>query len=382
MGLAPFGNPNPELEALVAEVLELTDDGYRIDADYLFYGRRSYGKFFSDALVARLGPPRGPNDPITDVHRDLARAVQSRLEQAGIHMAKRALRLTGSRNLCLAGGVALNCKMNGEINQAGVAENIFVQPISYDAGVALGAAQLVAMDNDEDCRFVMDHLYWGPGFTDEQIEATLRANRIAYRRADDVVAEAAAMVADGLIVGWFQGRMECGPRALGGRSILADPRDPDMKDTVNDRVKFREEWRPFALSIQEEHFAGYVEKPIASPFMILAFPVQEEHWDDIPSAMHWIDHSTRPQTVSRATNPLYWDVIEAFRQRTGVPGLLNTSFNVKGEPIVCSPLDALRCFYGTGMDALAIGSFIVEKAPEPGVDSAPDGSVPPATPAA
>jgi carbamoyltransferase len=363
MGLAPFGKPNAELEALVAKVLELTDDGYRVNADYLFYGRRSYGKFFSDALVARLGRPRGPDDPITDQHRDLARAVQARLEQAGIHMARRALRLAGSRNLCLAGGVALNCKMNGEINQAGIADDIFVQPLSHDGGVALGAAQLLAMRNDEDCRFRMEHLYWGPGYDDAQIEAALRANQIPYRQSHDVAEEAAAMIAAGKIVGWFQGRMECGPRALGGRSILADPRDPDMKDRVNDRVKFREEWRPFALSILEEHFAEYVEKPIASPFMILAFPVDEQRWNDIPSAMHWIDHSTRPQTVSKRTNPLYWQVIDAFRRRTDVPGVLNTSFNVKGEPIVCTPLDALRCFYGTGMDALAIGSFIVEKAP-------------------
>jgi carbamoyltransferase len=169
------------------------------------------------------------------------------------------------------------------------------------------------------------------------------------------------MIADGKIVGWFQGRMEGGPRALGGRSILADPRDPGMKDLVNDRVKFRESWRPFALSILEEHFADYVKKPAKSPFMIMAFDVADARRSDIPSAMHSADHTTRPQTVSRKTSPLYWDLIERFRGITGVPGVLNTSFNVKDEPIVCTPRDALRCFYGTGMDSLVIGDFILEK---------------------
>ncbi len=362
MGLAPFGSPNAEIEALVSEVLELTDDGFRVNADYLFYGRRSYGKFFSDALVERLGSPRGPKDPLTDRHRDLARAVQNRLEAAGLHLAKLALRLAGSQNLCLAGGVALNCKMNGEIHKQGVAQRLFVQPIAYDGGVSLGAAQVVAMDRGDDCRFVLDHLYWGPDYSDAEIEAVLRLSRVTYRRSDQPAEEAARLVAEGQIVGWFQGRMECGPRALGGRSILADPRDPAMKDRVNDRVKFREAWRPFALSIQEEHFAEYAKKPVASPFMIMAFEVADGMREGIQSAMHWVDHTTRPQTVSRQTNTLYWSLLEAFRLRTGVPGVLNTSFNVKDEPIVCTPRDAVRCFYGSGMDALVIGSFVIEKA--------------------
>ncbi len=362
MGLAPFGKPNAEIEALVADVLQLTDDGFRVNADYLFYGRRSYGKFFSDALVERLGSPRGVKEPLTDRHRDIARAVQSRLETAGIHLAKLALRLAGSQNLCLAGGVALNCKMNGEIHKQGVARQLFVQPIAYDGGVSLGAAQVVAMDKGDDCRFLLDHLYWGPEYSDAEIEAVLELNRVAYRRSEQPAEEAARLIAEGQIVGWFQGRLECGPRALGGRSILADPRKPEMKDRVNDRVKFREAWRPFALSIQEEHFAEYAKKPVSSPFMIMAFEVADGKHDDIQSAMHWVDHTTRPQTVSRQTNPRYWELLEAFRRLTGVPGVLNTSFNVKDEPIVCTPRDAVRCFYGSGMDALVIGSFVVEKA--------------------
>jgi carbamoyltransferase len=361
MGLAPFGERDPAVEGLVRDVLRITEDGYRLDADYLFYGPRSQGRFFSDALVARLGPPRGRNDPITDRHRAIARAVQDRLEEVGVHLATMALRLAGSRRLCLAGGVALNCKMNGEIHRRGVADEIFVQPLAYDGGVSLGAAQALAAERGDDPRFTMDHLYWGPGYAADRIEADLRASRVPYRRSDRVAPEAARMIADGKIVGWFQGRMEGGPRALGGRSILADPRRPEMKDLVNDRVKFREGWRPFALSILEEHFAEYVRKPAPSPFMIMAFDVADAKRGDIPSAMHSADHTTRPQTVSRRTNPLYWELLECFRGLTGVPGVLNTSFNVKDEPIVCTPRDALRCFYGTGMDALVIGDFILEK---------------------
>ena len=361
MGLAPFGAPDPDVEKLVREVLQITGEGYRIDADYLFYGPRSYGRFFSDAIVERLGPPRGRGEPLTDRHRSIARAVQDRLEEVGVHLASIALRVAGSRRLCLAGGVALNCKMNGELHRRGVADEIFVQPLAYDGGVSLGAAQALAAEKGDDPRFEMDHLFWGPAYGNDEIEAVLRASRARYRRSTRVAEEAAQMIADGKIVGWFQGRMEGGPRALGGRSILADPRNPEMKDLVNDRVKFREAWRPFALSILEEHFADYVKKPAKSPFMIMAFDVADARRSDIPSAMHSGDHTTRPQTVSRKTSPLYWELIERFRGITGVPGVLNTSFNVKDEPIVCTPRDALRCFYGTGMDSLVIGDCILEK---------------------
>ncbi|HEY2945654.1 MAG TPA: carbamoyltransferase C-terminal domain-containing protein [Vicinamibacteria bacterium] len=361
MGLAPFGAPDPDVEKLVRDVLQITEEGYRIDADYLFYGPRSYGKFFSDAIVERLGPPRGRDEPLTDRHRSIARAVQDRLEEVGVHLASIALRVAGSRRLCLAGGVALNCKMNGELHRRGLADEIFVQPLAYDGGVSLGAAQALAAEKGDDPRFEMDHLFWGPAYGNDEIEAVLRASRARYRRSARVAEEAARMIADGKIVGWFQGRMEGGPRALGGRSILADPRNPEMKDLVNDRVKFREAWRPFALSILEEHFAEYVKKPVKSPFMIMAFDVADARRSDIPSAMHSADHTTRPQTVSRKTSPLYWDLIDCFRGITGVPCVLNTSFNVKDEPIVCTPRDALRCFYGTGMDSLVIGDCILEK---------------------
>lgn len=222
---------------------------------------------------------------------------------------------------------------------------------------------LAARDAGDDCRFVMDHVQYGPEYDDAAIEAVLRRNGLRYRRCADIADTAAAMIADGKVIGWFQGRMEAGPRALGGRSILADPRHAGMSDVVNDKVKFRERWRPFALSLLAEYAADYLVAPIDAPFMVMAFEVIPERRHDIAAAIHSGDNTTRPQTVRRDVNPLFWRLIDAFRRRTGVPGVLNTSFNVKGEAIVCSPTDAVRCLYGTGLDALAIGNFLVEKAP-------------------
>jgi carbamoyltransferase len=361
MSLAPYGRPDPGLKRLMAEALRLTEDGVRVDAGLLFYGPRSRGRFFSDALEARLGPPRLPGEALTDRHRDIARAVQGRLEEAGLHLARRALRLSGSRRLCLAGGVALNCKLNGRIRRESGAAELFVQPLAHDGGAALGAAQLAALEQGEDCRFAMDHARWGPNYAPTEVEADLRLCRVPYRRVPDPAQEAARLIAEGRIVGWFQGRMECGPRALGGRSILADPRRPDMKDLVNARVKFREPWRPFAVSVQEERLGELVERPAPSPFMTMAFDVLPARCGDLAAALHAADGTTRPQTVSRRADPLFWALIEAFRLLTGVPAVLNTSFNVKDEPLVCSPRDALRCFSATGLDALVLGDLVVEK---------------------
>ena len=369
MGLAPYGRPDPALRLFVEEFLQLTDDGVRIDPELIFYGRRSYGRFFGDKLVDRLGPPRAPHEEITQRHRDIAFAAQNRLEEAALHLARLALRETGSRNLCVAGGVALNCKMTGMLHRSGIADRLFVQPLSYDAGASLGAAMLAADAAGDDCRFTMDHVSYGPEFDDAAIETVLRRNGLPYERRDDIADAAAALIAKGKVVGWFQGRMEAGPRALGGRSILADPRNATMSDIVNDKVKFRERWRPFALSILAERAADYLVNPVDAPFMVMAFEVIPERRAEIAAALHSADYTTRPQTVRREVNPLFWDLIEGFRQRTGVPGVLNTSFNVKGEPIVCSPTDAVRCFYGTGMDALAIGSFLLRK---PGTSSVDD----------
>ena len=370
MGLAPYGHPDPALRTFVDEFLQLTRDGVRVDPECIFYGRRSYGRFFGDKIADRLGPPRAPSEEITQRHRDIAFAVQERLEEAALHLARIALAETGSRNLCIAGGVALNCKMTGTLHQARLADHLFVQPLSYDAGVALGAAMLAAEGAGDDCRFEMRHLQYGPEYDDAAIEAVLRRNGLPYRQSDDIAEDAAALVANGKVVGWFQGRMEAGPRALGGRSILADPRAASMSHTVNDKVKFRERWRPFALSILAEKAADFLVDPIDAPFMVMAFDVVPGREGEIAAALHAADRTTRPQTVHREVNPRFWALIDAFRRRTGVPGVLNTSFNVKGEPIVCSPTDAIRCFYGTGMDALAIGNFLLEKSGPAGAESA------------
>jgi carbamoyltransferase len=361
MGLAPYGSPDAKARAFVEEFLALTPDGVRLDPQSIFYGRRSYGKFFSDKIVARLGPPRAPAEEITQQHRNIAFAVQERLEEAALHLGGLALRDSHSRNLCVAGGVALNCKMTGRLQRSGLAERVFVQPLSYDAGVALGAAMLAAEEANDDCRFTMEHVQYGPSYDDAAIEAVLKRNGLCYTRCDDIAAAAAALVADGKVVGWFQGRMEAGPRALGGRSIIADPRRAEMSDIVNDKVKFRERWRPFALSILAEKAADYIVNAVDAPFMVMAFEVVPGRESEIAAALHSGDRTTRPQTVRRDVSPQFWALIDAFRQRTGVPGVLNTSFNVKGEPIVCSPTDAIRCYYGSGMDALAIGSFLLEK---------------------
>ena len=361
MGLAPYGRPDPALRAFVESFLAVTPDGIRLDPDCIFYGRRSYGRFFGDKIVDALGQPRGSSEEITQRHRDIAFAVQQRLEEAALHLARLVLRETGSRNLCVAGGVALNCKMNGVLHSSGIADRLFVQPLSYDAGSAMGAAMLAAEEAGDDCRFAMEHLQFGPEYDDAAIEAVLKRNRLSYRRSADIADDVAALVAAGKVIGWFQGRMEAGPRALGGRSIVADPRVAAMSDTVNNKVKFREPWRPFALSILADRAAEYLIKPVDAPFMVMAFDVVAGRESEIAAALHSGDRTTRPQTVRREINPRFWAMIDAFCRRTGVPGVLNTSFNVKGEPIVCSPTDALRCFYGTGMDALAIGSFLLEK---------------------
>jgi len=362
MGLAPFGQHNERIKQIIDAILLISKNGITLDTRYMFYSsQRSYGKFFSDLLVEKLGLPRGKYEQITQAHKDIAFAVQKRLEEAGISLARLALRLAKSENLCISGGVALNCKMNGEIHKAQIAKNFFVQPIAYDAGVALGAAMVKAQEGNEDCRFAMNRLDWGPEYSQAEIEGVLKRNKLAYRKIDRIEAAAAKKISEGKIIGWFQGRMEAGPRALGGRSILADPRDAGMKDKVNNLAKFREDWRPFAMSILDEYKDQYLKNPIASPFMTKAFEIVEDKSADMPSVMHWIDRTTRPQTVERKVSPRFWLLIDEFRKISGVPLILNTSFNIKGEPIVCSPDDAIRAFFGTGIDELYIGDFVVEK---------------------
>jgi carbamoyltransferase len=265
------------------------------------------------------------------------------------------------RKVCLAGGVALNSKANGKILASGMVNEIFIQPAAADDGVCLGAALAPYLENVVKLPLhKMRHAYLGPEFGDTEIEKVLQTFKLRYARLDDTAKAAADLLAAGKILGWFQGRMEFGPRALGGRSILADARDPEMNLKVNNAVKFREWWRPFAPSLLAEVANQYLENATDSPFMILTSPVKPEKRSVIPAVTH-VDGSARPQTVEQDVSPLYWQLIKEFGCRTGVPVVMNTSFNLRGEPIVCTPTDAIRTYFSSGMDALVIGSYLVEK---------------------
>jgi carbamoyltransferase len=353
MGLAPYGKPGVDLRMFVDE----QSAPYKVHSGRLF---GNGGGPFS-GWPAALGKPREPESEISDLHKDIAYAVQDRCEAAMMNVVQMALQKTGSRNLCLAGGVALNSKANGKIAASGLVDNFFVQPAASDDGVALGAALAPYLDDGGRLPVkAMRHAYLGPSFDDAAIESSLKTYKIRYSPLSDPAATAAEFLANGKILGWHQGRMEFGPRALGSRSILADPRDPEMNIKVNNAVKFREWWRPFAPAFKKEIAPEYLESAYDSPFMILTAQVRPEKRDVIPSVTH-VDGSARPQTVEKEISPLYYRMIDEFGKRTGVPVVMNTSFNLRGEAIVHTPTDALRTFFSSGMDALFLGGFLVEK---------------------
>jgi carbamoyltransferase len=353
MGLAPYGEPGMKLDTFIDPHAE----PYRVHAQKLF--GNGNGSFSS--LTPLLGPARAPESEIDARHKNIAYAVQDACELAMMSVVRMAVEKTHSRNLCLAGGVALNSKGNGKIAASGLVDRIFVQPAASDDGVALGAALAPYLENDSRLPSnAMRHAYLGPAFDDSAIESALRTYKLSYTRLDDPAATAAELLSQGKILGWFQGRMEFGPRALGSRSILADARDPEMNAKVNNAVKFREWWRPFAPSLKKEAASEYLESATDSPFMILTAQVRPEKRGVIPSVTH-VDGSARPQTVEKEINPLYWRLLDEFGKRTGVPVIMNTSFNLRGEAIVHTPTDAVRTFFSSGMDALVIGSFLVEK---------------------
>jgi carbamoyltransferase len=353
MGLAPYGKPGVDLRAFI----EAEAAPYKVNARKLV----ANGAAPFAEMVRLFGPRRVPESEIDEWHKDVAYAVQDACEVAMMSVVKMAVEKTKSRNVCLAGGVALNSKANGKIVASGLVDKFFVQPAASDDGVALGAALAPYLDGGGRLPMkAMRHAYLGPEFDDEAIENALWTYKLKYTRLSDVAAGAAELLSNGKILGWFQGRMEFGPRALGSRSILADPRDPEMNAKVNNAVKFREWWRPFAPSMKKEAAAEYLESASDSPFMILTAQVRAEKRAVIPSVTH-VDGSARPQTVEKEINPLYWRLIDEFGKRTGVPVVMNTSFNLRGEAIVHTPTDAIRTFFSSGMDALVIGSFLVEK---------------------
>jgi len=319
------------------------------------------------ALLEKLGPPRLPDQPITQRHMDLAYSVQKTLERCVIDLLGHYHRETESHRVTIAGGVGLNCVMNQRIAALPWVEEIYVQPAASDAGGCLGAAAEILAAKGIELE-PMTHCYLGPRFDDDEIERLLRAYRLPARRVEDPARWAAERIAEGKILAWFQGRMEFGPRALGNRSILADPRDREMKDKINATIKFREDFRPFAPAVLEERVADCFVDGRPAPFMTFTFDVREEWKERLASITH-VDGTARIQTVSERTNPAFHRLIRRFESISGIPVVINTSFNVKGQPICLSPRDAVSTFYGTGMDCLVLGSFVLEKAPgEPGAE--------------
>jgi carbamoyltransferase len=390
MGLAPYGEPK-YVKLLLDHVVNLREDGSLIlNQKYFDY---LGGLTMTNAAFDRLfgAPPRVPETRLVQRDLDIARSVQEVCEEAMLRRARPAHRVTGMDRLCLAGGVALNCVGNGRILREGPFERLWIQPASGDAGGALGVAQLIwhrqlsaprAVDSNDS----MKGAYLGPDFGPDEIRAYLDSVGAAYHCAqrDELIERAADLLTQGSVIGWFSGRMEFGPRALGARSILGDPRNPAMQSQMNIKIKFREGFRPFAPSVLREKVADWFELDADSPYMLLVAPVrpdrriatteeEESRWgieklkvrrSEIPAVTH-VDYSARVQTVSREVNPEYYDLISAFEARTGCPVLINTSFNVRGEPIVCTPEDAYRCFMRTNIDYLVLWPFILAKGEQP-----------------
>lgn len=362
MGLAPYGEPRFR-DAFARIVRPRADGFFRLDMRYFRYQYGAPVKY-SPALTALLGPPREPEGEITDRHRDVAASLQAVVEERLLALAATLHARTGLRRLCIAGGVGLNCVANGRLLRESPFAEIYVQPAAHDAGAGLGAALMTAAKVGDDVRRPMRHVALGVAHTDEACRAALRAANLKWHEPGDLAAAVSARLAEGRIVGWHQGRAEFGPRALGNRSILADPRRPEMKDVLNARVKHREPFRPFAPMVLREAAADWFEGcggGVESPFMLMAFPVVDARREQVPSITH-VDGSARVQTVDREVLPEIHALITAFAARTGVPVLLNTSFNRRGEPIVERPAEAIDVYLGTDMDVLVLGPCLVEKA--------------------
>jgi carbamoyltransferase len=359
MGLAPFGDPKPFHKA-VSDIVRIDADGQiRIDLSYFnyqFWGYRRCSRKFYDTF----GPPRTGAD-FAENHVNVAAAFQAVLEERAMEMCAILRKKTPHRHLVISGGVALNSVMNGRIVRECGFDDIYVMPAAGDNGTAIGAAYYVyhvVMGNPR--KSVHDNPYLGTEYSSAEIGKLIRECKLRADKRDDIIGATARLLADGKILGWFQGRMEIGPRALGARSILANPALPTMKDKINAEVKHREAYRPFAPSATVEGYGRYFDSIGESPFMLKVCPVRPEMRDVLPAITH-VDGSARLQTVSKSVSPIYHELIRRFGEMTGVPVLLNTSFNIQGEPIVESPINAIRCFFSTGLDALAIGDYLIEK---------------------
>ena len=362
MGLAAYGSPSATLQDKLSQLLWPDDaGGFETNPMLLSRGPHSWSHHFCDALVQHMGRPPGWRDqPVTDWHKDLAFAVQQRLEDVVFSMTRYWTQKTGVRRLCIAGGVGLNVKMNGNLFESRIVDDVFAYPLCSDLGQSIGAALAYRHQHAGMTSRRIAHLYLGPAFSDEEIERVLKDCRVPYRKSEHISRDTAALVAQGKVVGWFQGRMEAGPRALGARSILADSRNEAARDRVNTAIKYRELWRPFCPSMTREGAERYFDHRTEAPFMVMTFRANDRAKAEIPAVVH-VDGTSRPQVVDESSNPRYHGLIEEFSRLTGVPCILNTSFNIKGEPIVCTPQDAIRTYFATGLDALAIGNCLLEK---------------------
>ncbi|WP_394829537.1 carbamoyltransferase [Pendulispora albinea] len=358
MGLAPYGESDRKLDRFFQELVLLRPDGsYAINSRYTQWHKNpfTFGSLFAESVAEHLGPARKPDEEITDRHRAVARALQHRVEEAMYHVLRHLHARTKIDSLCLVGGVALNCVVNGRILAETPFRQVYVPYAPGDAGAAVGAALIAAKKwptSDFD-----PTPYLGPAYSNEQILNECRRAKLSPREMSDPYGETSRLIAKGDIVGWFQGRMEFGPRSLGHRSILADPRRAEMKDRINSAVKYREAFRPFAPAVLSERASDWFEDLVPSPYMSFALKVRKPN---IPAVTH-VDNTARLQTVDAKTSPTFHALISAFEKETSVPVVLNTSFNVKGEPIVCSPADAIRCFYSTGLDHLVMGPYLLSK---------------------
>jgi carbamoyltransferase len=359
MGLAAYGNP--EYYDKLKRIIKIREDGsFKVDQKFFSYAYEK--RMWSKKFEKEFGKPRRDGEKINERDENLASSLQKITEEVMLKIAKRAYNLTQSKNLCLAGGVALNAVANGKILEKSPFENIFIQPASTDAGGSLGVAFYIhhkILENSK--RYKLEDVYLGPSFSEKEIKIFLEGNNIEYEKlSDSLLNEIAEQIAKNKIVGWFQGRMEFGPRALGNRSILANPCNKEMKDILNRKIKFREPFRPFAPTILYDSIEEYLENPYESPFMTITFKVKKEKQKDIPSAIH-VDGTSRIQTLRKETNPLYYSLIKKFEEIKGVPLVINTSLNKRGEPIVCKPKEAFNDFENTQMDILVLGNFLIEK---------------------
>jgi len=372
MGLAPYGEPE-YLDQMRKLVKRKPRGHFELDLSYFIHhsdgvnmtwdaGAPTIGDVFSKKLEQEFGPRRPKGEPIGRKENNLAASLQALLEEVVLDLLRYLAEKTGQTDLCMAGGVALNCTMNGKITSETPFKRVYIQPAAYDGGTSLGAAlyvrhHVLGLPRD----LVMDHTYWGLEYSPEACRAALDAKHLSYRELDDelLADEAARLISEGNILGWYQGRFEWGPRALGNRSIVCDPRQASMKDHLNHRIKHREGFRPFAPSVLEERAGDWFEMGDPSPFMLMTCQVRKDKQALVPAITH-VDGTARQQTVSRATNPKYWGLIHAFERRTGVPVVLNTSFN-ENEPVVNTPEEAVSCYLRNDMDVLVLGRYLVTK---------------------